>query len=356
MKIIRTGLKAMDLLNSVLIICRCSVLCLVTCYFNYSVLYLLPLALIIDWGIFLYSYQSVFKSQLRAINKVIDEFKEQNVDLEIVEDDIIREINAEMRKYQLFRWGNKHGEKQMIVIRVNKLFREFKSFVFYNASSIIFVPKTFYPQSIKDRILITHEFSHCESHDLMLVLRNQFYFSAILLPLIIIVSNISIWMNISAILLSAVLSSFQFWPIVYNEIMANNHALEVINRLYGAEAMSESARYLLRVRTETLQKKVKGKNLAYITEKLQIEFLQRCVTENTLILQSSPINIWLSTIHCGLFVLAGYCFYSFIKEIEISWYMLIVATIVFILAFIFYKNNITKIWITKRIIFEKIGL
>ena len=36
------------------------------------------------------------------LNKAVEEFKEQGIDLEIIEDDIIKEIDTEMRKYQLF--------------------------------------------------------------------------------------------------------------------------------------------------------------------------------------------------------------------------------------------------------------
>ena len=149
--------RILDLLNTILVMCRCSVLCLITCFFNYTALYLLPLAIIVDWGIFQYSVQSVFKSQLMDLNKAVNEFKKQGADLEIIEDEIIKEIDTEMRKYQLFQWGNRQGDKRTIVIRANKLFGQFKSFAFYNASSFIFVPKTFYPQfdvGIQEAILL----------------------------------------------------------------------------------------------------------------------------------------------------------------------------------------------------------
>lgn len=107
--------RILDLLNTILVICRCSVLCLITCFFNYTALYLLPLAIIVDWGIFQFSIQSVFKNQLLDLNKAVEEFKEQGIDLEIIEDDIIKEIDTEMRKYQLFQWGNRQGDKRTIV-------------------------------------------------------------------------------------------------------------------------------------------------------------------------------------------------------------------------------------------------
>lgn len=109
--------RILDLLNTILVMCRCSVLCLITCFFNYTALYLLPLAIIVDWGIFQYSVQSVFKSQLMDLNKAVNEFKKQGADLEIIEDEIIKEIDTEMRKYQLFQWGNRQGDKRTIVIR-----------------------------------------------------------------------------------------------------------------------------------------------------------------------------------------------------------------------------------------------
>ncbi|MDC1753697.1 hypothetical protein POY80_14740 [Bacteroides uniformis] len=292
------------------------------------------------------------------LNKAVNELKKQGADLEIIEDEIIKEIDIEMRKYQLFQWGNRQGDKRTIVIRANKLFGQFKSFAFYNASSFIFVPKTFYPQSMKDRILLAHEFAHCVSHDLMLAFKRQFYCSAIILPLFVLVSDIPAWMKISAILLASVLALLQFWPIVYNEIIANNHALEVVNTLYGAKSMSESAKYLLKVRTETLRKNIKDKRygLAYAIEELQIEHLQRSVSENALIQQSSPMNVWLSIIHYSLFALAGYACYSFVKEMNVSWYMLIMALIAFILIYVLSKINVTKIWIIKNLIYEKIGI
>ena len=164
------------------------------------------------------------------------------------------------------------------------------------------------------------------------------------------VPDLPAWMKISAILLASVLALLQFWPIAYNEIIANNHALEVVNTLYGAKSMSESAKYLLKVRTETLRKNIKDKRygLAYAIEELQIEHLQRSVSENALIQQSSPMNVWLSIIHYSLFALAGYACYSFVKEMNVSWYMLIMALIAFILIYVLSKINVTKIWIIKN--------
>ena len=141
--------------------------------------------------------------------------QEQGIDLEIIEDDIIKEIDTEMRKYQLFQWGNRQGDKRTIVIRANKLFGQFKSFAFYNASSFIFVPKTFYPQSMKDRILLAHEFAQFVSHDLMLAFKRQFYCSAIILPLFVLVSDIPACMKISAILLASVLALLQFLSLIH---------------------------------------------------------------------------------------------------------------------------------------------
>ena len=94
--------RILDLLNTILVMCRCSVLCLITCFFNYTALYLLPLAIIVDWGIFQYSVQSVFKSQLMDLNKAVNEFKKQGADLEIIEDEIIKEIDTEMRNCLLY--------------------------------------------------------------------------------------------------------------------------------------------------------------------------------------------------------------------------------------------------------------
>lgn len=112
------------------------------------------------------------------------------------------------------------------------------------------------------------------------------------------------------------------------------------------------------VRTETLRKNIKDKRygLAYAIEELQIEHLQRSVSENALIQQSSPMNVWLSIIHYSLFALAGYACYSFVKEMNVSWYMLIMALIAFILIYVLSKINVTKIWIIKNLIYEKIGI
>lgn len=357
-KLFRYGFMAIDLFNTVLVICRCSVLCVIICFFNQTALYLFPLAMVIDWCVFQYSIQSVFKNQLLGLNMAIDGFKERNVELEIIEDDFIREIDTEMRKYQLFKWGNRHGEKHTIVIRANKMLKQFKSFTFYNASSVVFVSKTFYPQSVKDRILLVHEFAHCVSHDLMLAFRKHFYCSAIIFVVLVCILGNSIWIILFTVIFAILLSLLQFWPVVYNEIEANNHALEVMNTLYGVESMSESAKYLLKLRTETLQKMKNEKRygLAYATEKLQIEQLQRCVAENVLIGQISPMNFWLSIIYYGLFALVGYACASFIEGICISWYMLIVALMIFVPAYIMSKINITRIWILKDLIYMKIGI
>mgnify|MGYP000760338378 CR=1 FL=1 len=56
------------------------------------------------------------------------------------------------------------------------------------------------------------------------------------------------------------------------------------------------------------------------------------------------------------FALAGYACYSFVKEMNVSWYMLIMALIAFILIYVLSKINVTKIWIIKNLIYEKIGI
>ena len=359
MKPIRSGFTILHVFNGILISCRCSLLCLIACCFNASVFYLLPLGLVIDWAIAQYSYQSVFRSQLRALNKAIDEFQRHDVGLEIVEDDTIRQIDTEMRKYQLFQWGDKYGRKQVIVVRVDQLFGQFKSFVSYCSISVIFVPRTFYPQSVKDRILLAHEFAHCVSHDLMLVLSKLLRLSAILLPLIVLVADIPVWIKVAAILSAVTLRLLSSWPAVYNEIEANNHALEVIKTLYGADAMAESAKYLLRIRTETMQQQARKKKYrlgAYIAEQLQIKFLQKCVDENRLIWQISPMNTWLSAIYYGMFIAAGYGFYSLTRDVTFSWQMLAAAVIAFVLVHKFSKINIIKIWKAQNTTFAKIGL
>lgn len=126
---------------------------------------------------------------------------------------------------------------------------------------------------MKDKILLAHEFSHCVSHDLILAFRKHFYCSVIIFVVLVCVLGNSVWLMSIVFLFSVILSLLQFWHIAYNEIEANNHALEVVNTLYGTEAMAESAKCLLRLRTKTLLKMEKEKRygLTYATEKLQIE-------------------------------------------------------------------------------------
>jgi len=352
------GFIIWDSLNTLLVICRCSILCLIACFVEYKFLYFIPLAITLDWSIFQYSYQSVLKIQQTSLNKAIEKFKAQDINMERIYDNAIEEIDKEMRKYQLFKWGNKKGTKQTIVIRVNTLLGQYKCFPIYNGTSVVFVPKTFYSKAIKDRVLLAHEFAHSVSHDLMLIFRKHFYCSAIILPLIVLVTDVSIGIKIAVILLSGILSLLQFWPLAHNEIEANNHALEVIYKLYGKKEMQESAKYLLKVRTETLNKYINNKNygLKYAIEKLQIDFLQKCVEHGALILQISPMNIWLSIVYYSIFVLAVYSCIPFMKGINLSWPMLIVTIVIFVLSYIVWKLNITRIWIKGKIIYSKIGL
>lgn len=358
MKRLNTVFTVRDFLNTFFVIWRCSILCLIACLVEYKFLYFLPLAITLDWSIFQYSFQSVLKIQQTSLNKAIEQFKVQGTNMEKVCDSFIEEIDKEMRKDQLFQWGNKKGMKQTIVIRVNTLLGHYKCFPIYNGTSVVFVPKTFYPQAIKDKVLLAHEFAHCVSHDLMLVFRKQFYCSAIVLLLIVLVADVSIGIKIAAILLSGMLSLLQCWPLVYNEITANNHALEVIYRLYGKNEMLESAKYLLKVRTETLNKYINSRKygLKYAIEKLQIDFLQKCVEYGELILQISPMNLWLSAVYYSLFALAAYSCISLMKGTNFSWTMLIVSIIILVLSYIVWKINITRIWIEGRIIYKKIGL
>ncbi len=48
----RFRFMTIDLLNTMLVICCYPMLCFITCIFNYIIPYLLPLAIIVDWGRF----------------------------------------------------------------------------------------------------------------------------------------------------------------------------------------------------------------------------------------------------------------------------------------------------------------
>lgn len=164
-------------------------------------------------------------------------------------------------------------------------------------------------------------------------------------------------LKIFSVILVMVIAILQVWSVVYNEIEANNHALEVINILYGTKAMSESAEYLLEIQKQTLNK-IKEDNesrLAYVDEKLQIEFLQRIIDNNELIHQISPMNIWISIIYYTLFASSVYaCFFS-IKDMAISGYILIGVPLVFMLIIIMSKINITKLR-KKDLVYKMIGI
>lgn len=349
-----------DFINTIIVLCRCSIICIIAVFFNFSFLYILPLALIVDWGIFQYSYQATFKSQLRELNNIINEFIDRKAEIEKIEDDIINEIDKEMRKYQLSIWGDRYGKKQIAVVRVNKVFGRFMSVAFYNSTSVIFVPKTFYPNSIKDRVLLVHEFAHCISHDLMLMFRKQLYISTILFSAVVVFSNISIWLSIVTVAIAVIFSLLQIWPIAYNEIVANNHALEVIETLYGSDSMMEAAKCLLNVRKESLDSlrnvmKKKG-GVAIVVESLQIEFLQKCIQTRTLIWKISPMNIYLSFIYWILFVLAMYSSIASVQIIEASWQLLPASVCLFILLYYLFKIYISRIWKTRNLTFRRIGL
>ena len=349
---------AMDIYNTISVICRCSLLCLLLGCFNHTIFYILPFAVLIDWWVFQCSVQSVENGQRRELEKAVNNLKAEKVRMEIVEDETIRKIDAEMRKYQLFNWGNKNGEKRTIVIRLDRFLGHFKSFTQYNAISVVFVPKTFYSENVKDKTMLTHEFAHCVSHDLLLVFKKHFYYSALILAFLVLVSSLSIWIKTFTVILAILIVLLQVWPIIYNEIEANNHALEVIYTLYGAHAMSESAECLLKIREWTLNK-IKKENksrLAYVTEKLQIEFLNRVIENNELIYQISPMNLCLSIIYYTLFALSGYaCFYS-IRNVEISWYILIGVPILLMLAIIISKINTAKVWEKRNLVYGMIGI
>lgn len=105
MKLKYFAFAAMDLWNCILVIGRCSILCLLLGFFNHSILYILPFAILIDWWIFLYSTQSVANGQLDELEKTVNILKTERVRMEIVEDETIGKIDAEMRKYKLFQWG-----------------------------------------------------------------------------------------------------------------------------------------------------------------------------------------------------------------------------------------------------------
>lgn len=349
-----------DFINTIIVLCRCSIVCIITACSYFSFFYFLPLALIIDWIIFQYSYQVIFKSQLRELSNIIDEFVDREAEIEKIEDDIIDKIDKEVRKYQLFMWGDQYGKKQITVVRVNRVFGRFISVAFYNSTSVIFVPKTFYPKSIKDRVLLAHEFAHCVSHDLMLMFREQLYISTILFAAIVVISNVSLWLSILTVAIAIIFSLLQIWPIAYNEIAANNHALEVIETLYGSDSMMESAKCLLNMREESLDSlrsvTKKKERMATIVENLQIEFLRKCIQTGELIWKISPMNLCLSFIYWILFVFAVYCSITSVRMIEVSWQLLPISACLFILLYYLFKFNITRIWIARNLTFRRIGL
>ena len=343
MKLNYYSFAAKDILIGVLVICRCSILCILLWYFNHTIIYLLPFALVIDWLLYNNSVLSVTNSQLGELENAVNCLKKDNVSMEICEDETIKEIDEEIRKYQLYQIGNKNGGKRTAVIRLNRMLGQFKSYTLYNAISVIFVPKSFDSKKLTNRTILAHEFAHCVSHDLLLVLKKQFHYSASILVLLV--------------LFSSILVIIQVWPTAYSEIEANNKALEVIKTLYGQDAMTESAKCLLELRQTTLNKirrqPVKSV-LSYAIEDLQIEFLRRAVDKNELIDQISPMNNRISFMYFALFTSSAYACYDLIQGVVISWYVMIGVPIILLIGKIKLIISNIKIWKRKNLIYEMI--
>lgn len=359
MKLNYYSFAAKDIFIGVLVICRCSILCILLWYFNHTIIYLLPFALVIDWLLYNNSILSVTNSQLEELENAVNCLKKDNVGMGIIEDETIKEIDEEIRKYQLYQIGNRNGGKRTAVIRLNRMLGQFKSYTLYNAISVIFVPKSFDSKKLTNRTILAHEFAHCVSHDLLLVLKKQFHYSASILVLLVLFSSISIWIKIITVILAVLLVIIQVWPTAYSEIEANNKALEVIKTLYGQDAMTESAKCLLELRQTTLNKIRRQPDisvLSYAIEDLQIEFLRRAVDKNELIDQISPMNYWISFMNFALFTSSAYACYDLIQGVVISWYVMIGVPIILLIGKIKLIISNIKIWKRKNLIYEMIGI
>lgn len=347
-----------DIIHIVFLMFRFSMLCIVLLCFNVSFVYILPVALVIDWGLFRFCTQTVYDIQLQTLQENIKTLKQEGAVLVPIENEIIEKIYNELKKYQLYQWGNKKGGKKIVVLKSNVLMGQFIGVPLYNDTSIIIVPCTFYPQHYSDRARLAHEFSHCVSHDLMITLRLIFKTTIFLYPLVAILCNGINIISLFTTLAALVLFILQGWQKPYQEIEANNKALEIIKTLYGVEEQKKTAE-LFHKNLDNELKKEKGNDKKNTYKKavlkLQLGFLERYLKTGEAINQISPINPYISLSYWVLYVLTLYSCISVAITAIISWHAIVFAITLYMIIAIFLTLNNIRIWKKKRSTFQKIG-
>jgi Flp pilus assembly protein TadB len=179
-----------------------------------------------------------------------------------------------------------------------------------------------------------------------------------LYPVIAILCNGINLISILVISAALVLSMLQGWHKPYQEIEANNKSLEVIKTLFGAEEQKKAAE-LFRDNLNSELEKARENNQKKTYKKaileLQIEFLDRHLTTGELIDKISPINPYISLSYWMLFALTACSCISAAATVTISWNVIILAILLYIIMYICLILNRNRIWKKRRNIFRKIG-
>lgn len=349
-----------DLIHFLFLFFRFSILCLILIGVNASFAYLLPIAIVLDIGVFRFCTQIVFSNQLRILEKNIQFFIDRAGKMGVVNNDIVDRINEEIGRYQIWQWGNRNGNKKVCVVQTNQPLDRFASVPLFNDTSVVFASSTFFPQHPRDRVLLAHEFSHCVSHDLMLVLRLLFYTTAIFYPLLVMICSCSVLWSLSAVLVGwTMYRLFQVGIEPYREIEANNKALEVIGTLFGKDGQKQAAKILLQIRKRELEENQEGGKKRIVGQtilRLQIEFLNKCVETGALINQISPINKFISLSFWILFGVTMYNCAASVSTFVIPSYAVWFSVVLALIIWICLKINRIVQWKKKIKLFQQIGI
>lgn len=144
----------------------------------------------------------------------------------------IQDFIQELKKYKQYIYENIQSDKEIVIIEPSDLVvSNYVAYPIFNWKSYIILPSNYDFENKIQKILLAHEMAHCFGNDVNKVIIQQIRLICIICPLLAVLASGISFKSLIVILFSLVLIASQKWYNMYTEILANNYAIEIIQKI-----------------------------------------------------------------------------------------------------------------------------
>lgn len=279
---------SVQLLLGMLLAFRFFALGLIISFRNYEFAWFLPILLFID--ILTNSLIKTYTNN-RTLTDLLDIVSKSPCNI-IDNHPFIAQIIKEISRYELFQGGNKSGAKKITFLRMfDDKTSQYKSYPVYENESYVLIPKSTSVDDQTQRVILTHEATHCISDDLSEVIEyNIKLFCFVIASIAIFTVGVELKI-FTVFLLDFLLYKLQNWRAFYSEVVANNSTIEILSAIPERISKQTSARILQKRSEMQLIHDPDLNKMDEIKLNLQIKYLKNVITTDSLIEYSTPLNI-----------------------------------------------------------------